>query len=144
MLGELICLDPDPGDSHTFQLLTGWDVFRVAPGSVLTVDKALDYERQRSYDVMVRCKDSGEPSETVTKTLTFTVKNVNEKPDGIALSHTEVGRNYPTLSHAEVGHHYPDNITLSHTEVGRHYPILSHTEVAKHYPNNDTPCLTLR
>ena len=112
MLGELICLDPDPGDSHTFQLLTGWDAFRVAPGSVLTVAKALDYERQRRYDVMVRCKDSGEPSETVTKTLTFTVKNVNEKPDGIALSHTEVG------------HHYLESTILSHTEEGHHLSLI--------------------
>ena len=122
----------------------------MAPGSVLTVDKALDYERQRSYDVMLRCKDSGEPSETVTKTLTVTVKNVNEKPDGIALSHTEVGHHYPTLSHtevghhyptlshAEVGHHYPDNITLSHTEVGHNYPTLSHAEAGHHYPDNIT------
>ena len=110
MLGELLCQDPDPGDSHTFQLLTGWDVFRVAPGGVLTVAKALDYERQRSYDVMVRCKDSGEPSQSLTQILTFTVINVNEKPDGI------------TLSHTEVSHYYPASTTLPHTEVSLHSP----------------------
>lgn len=91
MIGELQCSDPDPGDSHTFQLLTGWDVFHVAPGGVLTVARPLDYERTRRYDVMVRCADSGQPTMSVTQVLSFAVKNLNEKPTNISLSHLEVG-----------------------------------------------------
>ncbi|KAK7488419.1 hypothetical protein BaRGS_00020393, partial [Batillaria attramentaria] len=90
VLGELQCSDPDPGDSHTFQLLTLWELFRVAPGGLLTVTAPLNAEGQDEYEVMVRCVDSGQPPESVTRVLTFTVKDVNEKPEGISLSHSEV------------------------------------------------------
>ncbi|KAL8601316.1 hypothetical protein ACOMHN_054610 [Nucella lapillus] len=101
VLGELQCSDPDPGDSHTFQLVTQWDLFHVARGGVLTVTKPLNYEQRRSYDVMVRCTDSGSPTKFVTQTLTFRVKNVNEKPTDIVLSHTEVAQS--TVQNSTVG-----------------------------------------
>ncbi|XP_076442794.1 protocadherin-16-like [Babylonia areolata] len=98
VVGELQCSDPDPGDSHVFQLVTQWDLFQVGLGGVLAITRPLNYEQRRDLDVMVRCMDSGTPPLSVTQTLTFMVKNVNEKPSEIILSHTEISMTAPKNS----------------------------------------------
>ena len=63
----------------------------------------MDYESERSYDIMVTTQDSGYPSMNLTVALTIEVTDVNDPPDHLALNvnslpeNTEVGQTLGTL-----------------------------------------------
>lgn len=63
----------------------------------------MDYESERSYDIMVTTQDSGFPSLNLTVALTIEVTNVNDPPDHLVLNvnslheNTEVGEMLGTL-----------------------------------------------
>lgn len=63
----------------------------------------MDYESERSYDIMVTTQDSGSPSMNLTVALTIEVTDVNDPPDHLVLNvnslheNTEVGQTLGTL-----------------------------------------------
>ncbi|KAI8744489.1 protocadherin Fat 4, partial [Biomphalaria glabrata] len=89
-LGLLTCDDPDIGQTHLFQVITNYDVFAVDASSVLVILKALDYEQQPSYQLTLRCVDSGVPSANYSKTFLIAVLDVNEQPSDIKLSNSDI------------------------------------------------------
>ncbi|XP_059161145.1 protocadherin Fat 4-like [Physella acuta] len=90
ILGTLDCADPDVGQNHAFLLLTCWDTFKVDKGSLLAINKSLDFEKQSVYTVAIKCVDDGEPAASFTKNFTVTVTDINEAPSDITLSNSEV------------------------------------------------------
>ena len=63
----------------------------------------MDYESERSYDILVTTQDSGSPSMNLTVALTIEVTDVNDPPDHLVLNvnslheNTEVGQMLGTL-----------------------------------------------
>ena len=52
--------------------------------------KKLDAEVQSEYEVVIRCFDNGVPEGSFSKTFNIKVKDLNEAPTDIKLSHSEV------------------------------------------------------
>ncbi|KAH9509326.1 hypothetical protein Btru_046779 [Bulinus truncatus] len=77
-------------------VVTFWDVFSVNSTPVLFTLKALDYEQQSAYQLTLRCMDNGIPSANFTKTFTITVLDLNEQPNDIQLSNSDVSGQLPS------------------------------------------------
>ncbi|XP_052104048.1 protocadherin Fat 4-like isoform X4 [Mytilus californianus] len=88
-IGQLESLDDDEDDQHIYQVITFWEIFTVKEG-MLIAQFPVDYEKKQSYDVTIKSKDNGVPSQYFIKTFTFNVINVNEAPSAIALSSYDV------------------------------------------------------
>ena len=82
VIGELSSIDPDIGNSHTYDLvddtqgrfqLVG-NQLQIAPGAIL------DFESNQSHTVTVRSTDNGQPPRAYEQTLVITVTDVNEAP----------------------------------------------------------------
>ena len=82
LVGTLVTVDQDAGDSHTYQLVTA-SPFRIE-GDQLVVDDALDFEAQTSHTFTVRAIDAG--GLEYLEDLTVFVLDINEAPSAIALS----------------------------------------------------------
>jgi hypothetical protein len=94
-VGMLSTTDPDAGDTHSYELVSGTGdtdngAFRI-DGTNLQTDEVFDFEAKSSYSIRVRSSDSG--SSTFEKAFTVTVTNVNEGPTDIALSDSSVAEN---------------------------------------------------
>ena len=83
-------VDPDPGDSHTFNLIDdAGGRFQLVGNALQVVDGTqLDFESAASHTVTVRVTDAAGLS--LDKTFTIDVTDVNEVPTGVALSATTV------------------------------------------------------
>ncbi|MGB7412867.1 MAG: cadherin domain-containing protein, partial [Thermosynechococcaceae cyanobacterium] len=95
LVGNLSTVDATPGDSHTYQLVTGaGDLdnsrFEIV-GNQLRILESANFESQDSYSVRVRSTDAAGAS--AAKALTIAVLNVNEAPTQILLSQTTVAEN---------------------------------------------------
>ncbi len=92
VVGTLSATDVDAGDTHSFSFAPGGDgggrfvivgtELRVAAGA------SFDFETEPTVDVTIIAEDSG--NETVQKTLTVTVTDVNEDPTDIAITASSV------------------------------------------------------
>ncbi|VDH93391.1 protocadherin Fat 4 [Mytilus galloprovincialis] len=88
-IGQLESLDDDEDDQHIYQVITFWEIFTVKEG-MLIAQFPVDYEKKQSYDVTIKSKDNGVPSQYFIKTFNFNVINVNEAPSAIELSSYDV------------------------------------------------------
>jgi hypothetical protein len=96
-IAKLSTLDPDLGDSHTYQLVAGTGnldnaAFTIA-GDRLYLRQAADFETQNSYSIRVRSTDLG--GLFSEKILTIGVSDVNEAPTSVRLSQNTVVENSP-------------------------------------------------
>jgi Bacterial Ig domain/Cadherin domain/RTX calcium-binding nonapeptide repeat (4 copies) len=94
-VGTLSSVDPDSGDTHSYELVSGSGdtdngSFTI-DGTSLQTDDVFDFEAKSSYSIRVRSTDAG--SLTVEKAFTVTVTNVNENPTDIALSNSSAAEN---------------------------------------------------
>lgn len=96
LIGTLGAVDGNSiTDSFTYEIVGGDGTFYIANGNELRFDspfdspiKSLDHETTPSYDIDVKVTDSAGIS--VTKTLTITVDNVNERPTGLTSNEDRV------------------------------------------------------
>jgi len=87
MVGLLTAVDPNAGDVHTFELVTGEgdsdnDAFEIVGQQLRTV-VTLDFETQSEYQIRVRATDIGGLS--VETSLIIQVTDVNEAPAEVLL-----------------------------------------------------------
>lgn len=97
VVGTLSAVDPNPGDTFTYSLISSKTYpdnasFKIV-GDTLVTTQRFNYEARHSYSIRVKVTDAGGLS--LTKTLTVKVTNVNEAPSGISLSSQQVVRNAP-------------------------------------------------
>jgi len=97
MVGLLTAVDPNAGDVHTFELVTGEgdsdnDAFEIVGQQLRTV-VALDFETQGEYQIRVRATDLGGLS--VETSLVIQVTDVNEAPSGASLTPSAVAEDAP-------------------------------------------------
>ena len=94
VVGTLSTVDPDAGDSFTYQILPGGDgaQFQIVGDQLRVGDAGLDFESGASRTVTVRSTDAGGLS--TDKTFEIAVTDVNEAPTAVAFANT-------TLSIAE-------------------------------------------
>jgi len=94
-VGTLSAVDPDAGDSFTYELVAGDGSTDNAAFTIvndeLLADETLDYDAQDSYSVRVRATDNS--GLTFSKALTITVEEVNVAPTDISLSATSIAEN---------------------------------------------------
>ncbi len=76
VVGSLLLIDPDAGETATFTLLESAGGKFTLNGSTLVVAGAIDYEAATSHGVTVRATDSA--GNAVTKTFTISVADVVE------------------------------------------------------------------
>jgi len=87
LVGSLSSIDPDAGNTFTYQLVTGAGdtdnaLFKVVNGTIVT-NAAFDFETKSSYTIRVRSTDQGGQIysvQTFEKPITITISNVNDVP----------------------------------------------------------------
>ena len=82
LFGQLSAVDPDPNESHTFQLVTGAgdgdnNRFRIVGNQIfIKQGELLDFETKATYSVRVRTSDSS--GATLEQTLGLSIQNASE------------------------------------------------------------------
>jgi len=117
LVGRISVTDPDnkgpkgSWQNHSCVVLNPASTpFKVNGSSnVLVVDGDLNYEKTKSYNVNLRCRDDGKPALSVDKTVRVNVIDVNEKPYDITLSDTEVAENAGIVTVGVLDTADPDN-----------------------------------
>lgn len=82
-VGTVTASDVDLGQTFTYSLLGGGNLFSIDAGTGLIRTKSgaiFNFELQPTQQVIVQASDSGTPSKSSTRTFTVSVKNVNEPP----------------------------------------------------------------
>jgi VCBS repeat-containing protein len=100
VVGNLISVDQDAGDSHTYTLVSGEGdddnaLFTIVGGQLQT-DAMFDFEAKSSYTVRVRTTDSG--GLWIERAFTILIVDVNEDPTALNLSHGSIAENQPAGS----------------------------------------------
>ena len=90
VVGTLGTIDPDAGDTHTYELVNNADGRFAIVGNEIQVTNSnlLDAETNTSHDLIIRSTDAGGLS--IEQTFTITVNNVNEAPNQIQLSNASI------------------------------------------------------
>eukprot|EP00117_Sycon_ciliatum_P021146 scpid22649/ scgid18623/ Cadherin-related tumor suppressor; Protein fat len=96
LVANFTVMDPDVNQTHTCHITEGESSFIISSGStasggeaftILISDKTtLDYEAGTTVYVKINCSDDGMPSLSISRTIAFTVEDVNEQPTGILIS----------------------------------------------------------
>ncbi len=99
-LGTLTTDDPDSGDSHTYQLVSGAGsadngLFTIV-GDELQITGAIDFETNPTLEIRVRTTDDAFEFESFEQELVITVTDVNEPATAIALTPSAIDENVPT------------------------------------------------
>ena len=97
-VGTLTASDPDAGDSHSFELVSGTGdddngLFDVNDNNELVTASVFDFETRSSYSVRLRTVDNNGGS--FQEAFTITITNVNEAPTGLDVSSTTIEENQP-------------------------------------------------
>ena len=104
LVGNLSAVDPDAGDSASFQLVSGSgsddNASFIISGNQLVTNVAFNYESDDSYSIRVRATDSG--SLQFEKSFTISIDDVNEQPTALLIDSTELGENRPVGSAAGI------------------------------------------
>jgi hypothetical protein len=92
VVGSLDAVDPDSGDSFTYELLddAGGRFKLDATGTKIVVadGSLIDYEAAASYNIKIQVSDG--KGGTFVKTIAVAANNINEAPTGIVLTGTSV------------------------------------------------------
>jgi hypothetical protein len=107
-VAQLTTLDPDHGDSHTYEILGGNPLFEI-DGSTIRVKNGaqLDHETQDGYDLTARATDAHGLS--TTSTVHIAIHDVNEAPTATAIPDQDAAAGWqftlPTAGHfSDVDH----------------------------------------
>jgi len=102
MVGRFSSIDPNPGDSHTYTLVSGTgstnnSSFAIA-GNLLISAEIFDYETKNSYSILVRSTDDGTGNLNYEKVFTINITDVtetpaNQDPTNIALDINSIAEN---------------------------------------------------
>lgn len=82
-VGTVTASDVDQGQTFTFSLIGGGNLFSIDANSGLIRTKAganFNFESQPTQQIIVQATDSGAPAKSATRTFTVNIKNVNEPP----------------------------------------------------------------
>ncbi len=80
VVGHLSSIDANLSDSHTYEIVGAHPLFEISGDAImLKAGAQLDYEFQDGYDLEIRSTD--EAGNSVVKTVTVNVTDVNEAPD---------------------------------------------------------------
>ncbi|WOB45037.1 DUF4347 domain-containing protein [Thermoleptolyngbya oregonensis NK1-22] len=95
VVGTLSTIDPDVGDTHTYDLVSGTGdednaAFTIV-GNELRINASPDFETKNSYSIRVRTTD--QTGLFFDRVLTVYINNANEAPTDITLSSTSVEEN---------------------------------------------------
>ena len=134
LVAHLSTLDPDHGDSHTYEILGGNPLFEIDGDAIrVKAGAQLDYETQDGYDLTVRSTDAHGLS--VTETVHVAINDVNEAPTATAIADqtASAGAHFTLASaghFADVDH--GDHLTYSMTgpdwlSIDPHTGIISGT-----------------
>ena len=96
-VGTFTTTDTDPGDTHTYSLVTGGGdtdntSFQIS-GNALQTNAIFDYETDSSYSIRVLTTETASPYYYFVKQFIITVTDVNEDPTDITLSDQTVDEN---------------------------------------------------
>ncbi|XP_065053229.1 protocadherin Fat 4-like isoform X4 [Rhopilema esculentum] len=99
VVGSLSSHDPDNGQSFTYSLVdNAGGLFRIHNNQLkVAVDNRnclayggnfcrINFEKQQSVDIRVKTEDNGTPNLGFEKTLTFSIRDINDRPRDIQLS----------------------------------------------------------
>lgn len=97
VVGMLSTTDPDDGQVHFYELVTGEGdtanaLFNIN-GTTLRASGSFDFESGSSYSIRIQTMDNGGLS--YARSFTITITDVNEAPTGIALSSNALDENLP-------------------------------------------------
>lgn len=98
LVGTLDTIDPDPGDTHTYELVNSADGrFAVVGDQLIVADGAhIDYELKSNHIIRIRTTDSGTPGLTYEENFTIQViDRPNGDPTDITLAPSVVDENKP-------------------------------------------------
>ncbi len=101
LVGTLSAIDPDPGDTVTFELINdAGGRFALAGGQVTVADGSLlDYDLfpfDHTYTIVVKATDN--QSNWVQKNIVIKITNVNEAPTGVGIETSSIAENQPNDS----------------------------------------------
>lgn len=108
------------------------NMFDVNGDTTLVVKRSnLDFERQSSYTLKLRCTDNGAPRKSLEQEVTVNVNDVNERPSGITLTSGTVSENQgPVLVGRLVvsdPDRTPQRFTLSITDRSLPFNVVGNT-----------------
>ncbi|HIK57107.1 MAG TPA: cadherin domain-containing protein [Synechococcales cyanobacterium M55_K2018_004] len=113
LVGSFSTLDPDRGDSFTYELLQTGDfaAFSLNSQGELRLNNAPNFEVKNSYTIQVRSRDQG--GLTTTKAFTIAVNDINETPLDLTLDDTSIEEN--TRAGDTIGRFSTDDPDLNDT-----------------------------
>jgi hypothetical protein len=95
VIGNLITIDPDGGNTFTYSLVTGAgdtdNALFSTTNSQLKTNAVFDYETRNSYNIRVR--SSKQDGLSYEKQLNITITNLNETPINLTLSNNNISEN---------------------------------------------------
>ncbi|MDQ8697103.1 S8 family serine peptidase [Hyphomicrobium sp. LHD-15] len=105
VVAELSAVDPDSGDTHTFELVNNaGGRFAIVDGKLVVADSTgLDYEAATSHEVVVRVTDSA--GNSIEQTIVVNVTDVNDTiPPTVTLTNrvASLAETTPTLERVKV------------------------------------------
>ncbi len=97
-IGTLTSSDPDAGDTHTYNLVSGTGStdnsnFNINANQLRT-STSFDHESKNSHSIRIETRDS--ENQVFAKVFTITVTDVNEAPTNITLSNSTISENLVT------------------------------------------------
>ena len=117
LVSKILVSDPDNNgprgtwQNHTCKILNVANIAFIVNGTSnsLLVAGDLNYEKTKSYNIDLRCRDNGKPPLSVDKTVRVNVTDVNEKPYDITISNNEVAENAGIVTVGMLDTADPDN-----------------------------------
>ncbi|KPK84294.1 MAG: hypothetical protein AMS27_10390 [Bacteroides sp. SM23_62_1] len=101
LIGRFTTTDPDPGDTHTYSLVTGTGSddngsFTISGDSLLAAE-IFDFETKSSYNIRVKTTDSGAGNLSFEEQMTVTVANLieNQAPTDISIDNASIDEDEP-------------------------------------------------
>ncbi|MGR3278198.1 putative Ig domain-containing protein [Acaryochloris marina NIES-2412] len=115
VIGELSSIDPEAGDTHTYELVDdAGGRFQIVDNQlIIAPDVLLDFEANPSHTVTIRSTDNGQPPQALEQSLVITVTDVNEAPVFTSSPVTNIEANQPYTYTVTTSDPENDPLTLS-------------------------------
>lgn len=106
IVGQLSSNDPDLDDALVYTVIGGWDqdLFRIGGvlgDQLILEDGILDFERQSSYDLVLRVTDQA--GAFFDNSISISVRDLNDSPTGINPNAVSIAENTDTSGGASLG-----------------------------------------
>ena len=93
VIGQVIVIEPDEGQTLTYELVGSDLPFSIDETGVLTLSEELNYETQSFYNFTLKVVDDGVPSISNLASILITLGDINENPSDITITNNEVLEN---------------------------------------------------